>query len=118
MHVNINLDQVRGLVKERNALQKALRAIVEATNPPQTEDEFIALYPDPARPGVSVYACALLIQSGDQIYALGETSAWVWEQLRRRPQVKVLAVLYAGNDRNAALDAARDYNAASAKKCA
>ncbi|MEW6287078.1 MAG: hypothetical protein AB1509_12710 [Chloroflexota bacterium] len=75
---------------------------------PQTAEEFAALYPE--RPGVSVYACALLIQAGGETYAVGETSAWVWEQLRRRPQVKVLAVLYAGNDRNAALDAARDYN--------
>ncbi|MEP0806552.1 MAG: hypothetical protein HRF47_13780 [Chloroflexota bacterium] len=89
---------------------------MKRSNPPQTKAEFIARYPDPAFPGVSVYACALLIQSGDLTYAVGETSAWVWEQLRRRPQVKVLAVLYAGNDRNAALDAARDYNVASAKK--
>ncbi|MEP0806546.1 MAG: hypothetical protein HRF47_13750 [Chloroflexota bacterium] len=68
---------------------------------PQTVDEFIACYPDPNQPGVSVYACALLIQAGGETYAIGETSAWVWLQVQRR-QAKVLKVLYAGNSRNTA----------------
>lgn len=79
--------------------------------PPQTAQEFIAQYP--ARPGMSVYACTLLLQVGNETYALGETSAWVWLQVRRR-QSKVLNVLYAGDDRNEAIRCAEHHNLLSA----
>jgi len=90
------------------------RALIEyalfetpAPPPPQNAAEFIEQFPE--RPGISVYACTLRFDDGVETYALGETSAWVWQQVPRR-RAKVLAVIYAGDDRNRASHLARLYN--------
>ncbi len=89
----------------RNAVDYALTCL--RPDPPKTEQEFIERYPQ--RPGMSVYACTLLIKSFGETYALGETSPWVWDQVKYR-QSEVLAVLYAGEDRNKAIRIAEMYN--------
>jgi hypothetical protein len=89
----------------RNAVDYALACL--RPDPPKNEQEFIERYPQ--RPGMSVYACTLLLRSAGITYALGETSLWVWYQVRYR-QAEVLAVLYAGNDRNKAIRIAEMYN--------
>lgn len=89
----------------RNAVDYALAC--RRPDPPKNEQEFIERYPQ--RPGMSVYACTLLLRSAGITYALGETSLWVWYQVRYR-QAEVLAVLYAGNDRNKAIRIAEMYN--------
>jgi hypothetical protein len=89
----------------RNAVDYALTCL--RPDPPKTEVEFIERYPQ--YPGMSVYACTLLLRSAGITYALGETSLWVWYQVRYR-QAEVIAVLYAGNDRNKAIRIAEMYN--------
>ncbi len=72
---------------------------LEENSVPQTVEEFISLYPE--KPGMSVYACTVLVQ-GEETFALGETSIWVWQQIKERG-LQVLAILYAGQDRNEAI---------------
>lgn len=88
-----------------NAVDYALECL--RPTPPQTVEEFIERYPE--RPGISVYACTLLLESAGETYALGETSAWMWSQVKHR-QARVLAVLYAGGNRNKAIRIAEMYN--------
>ncbi len=74
-----------------------------------TMTEFIERYPG-AQPGVSVNACALLVEVEGEQFCLAGRSAEVWDVVRRR-KIAVVSVLYAGDDRNAAEQVARTHNA-------
>ena len=73
--------------------------------------QFIEQHPDPSGiEGMSVYACAVHVAiPGDVEYVLGETAAYVWNTIEDY-QLEVLAVAYAGDDRNYARELANTAN--------
>ncbi|WP_322507544.1 hypothetical protein [Anaerolinea sp.] len=81
---------------------------------PQSVEEFIQMFPSDF-PGISVYACTLLVDYGEGRCALGETSPYIWDKVRQN-SLKPIAVLYAGDDRNLAIQLADVYNQQLKKK--
>lgn len=60
---------------------------------------------------VSVIACAVVIDAGKGVqYALGESTCFVWDRIKESSLYSVADVLYAGDDRNQAIQAAEAWN--------
>jgi hypothetical protein len=85
---------------------------IEAINAPvpQNKFEYIDRYPRPGYEGkMGALACTLIAETRGIVYAIGDNSAWVWSEIEYR-QARVLAILYAGYDRNLAIKIADRYN--------
>ena len=76
---------------------------------PQDIHEFIGMYPG-ATSGMSVIACAVVIDIGQgELVALGETAGYVWNRISDY-SYPVAGVLYAGDNRNLAIQTAEAWN--------
>lgn len=77
---------------------------------PQNITEFIEEYPGGQVEGMSVYACAVVVDigKGEQV-AIGETSLHVWNRISEN-RYQVCGIVYAGPDRNEAIQRAEEWN--------
>ena len=82
---------------------------------PQDIYEFIEMYPGDVQ-GMSVIACAVVIDIGNgELVALGESTGYVWGRIKDY-SYPVAGVLYAGDDRNQAIQTAEAWNKNHYKK--
>lgn len=83
---------------------------------PQNIMEFIEEYPGGEIAGVSVYACTAVVDIGKgEKVALGETSLHVWNRISEY-RYQVCGIVYAGPDRNQAIQRAEEWNRLFYKK--
>ena len=87
----------------------------DACSAPQNIHEFVGMYPGDIQ-GMSVVACAAVIDVGKgELVALGETAGFVWGRIKEY-SYPVAGILYAGDDRNQAIQAAETWNKTYHKK--
>lgn len=81
----------------------------DACTAPQDIREFIAQYPGDL-PGMSVIACTVVVDIGKgELIALGESTGHVWGRIKDY-SYPVAGVLYAGDDRNQAIQTQEAWN--------
>jgi hypothetical protein len=86
------------------------RDICDHRHIPQTIAEFIEEYPGCDTGNASVYACTVVIDIGNgERIALGETSLHTWNRITEYSYL-VCGVVYAGPDRNVAIQRAEEWN--------